>query len=79
MSIVISPDGNVENLTDTKLKTLQEAVGGYIEIIDIGNGEVLIVNEEGNMLGLPPNHVATKMLGKSIVGNVVLTNRSNLD
>ena len=42
--------------------TLEEAqafVGGYVECITWPNGDLLIVNEEGKLMGLPLNPEAT--------------------
>lgn len=43
------------------LKEMQEIVGGYIEIIHLGNDKLMVVNEEGKLEGLPWNDEATKM------------------
>lgn len=37
------------------LKTLQELVGGYIEVLNIDDGIDLVCNEEGKIIGLPLN------------------------
>ena len=37
------------------LKTAQDFVGGMVECITFPNGDVLIVNEEGKLMGLPLN------------------------
>lgn len=58
-------------LPDQKLKTLQDAVGGYIQTIPIAFGNTMIVNEEGLLLKLPPNETASKFAGFPVVGNVV--------
>ena len=42
------------------LEELQKIVGGYIEIVADEFGKQLIANEEGNVLGLNINWVATK-------------------
>lgn len=39
------------------LPTLQKTVGGYIEMLRINKGLVLICNEEGKLYGLPRNRV----------------------
>lgn len=44
------------------LDELQEAVGGYIEIVGARVGDVplvMVLNEEGKLAGLPVNHMAT--------------------
>ena len=43
------------------LKEAQAFVGGYVECIGWPNGDLLIVNEEGKLLGLPVNEEATKL------------------
>jgi len=46
-------------LIENSLKELQKIVGGYIEIVGpeiINDKEIVIIcNEEGKLLGLPPN------------------------
>ena len=46
-------------IDDVKLEpTLKEAqayVGGYVEGISMPNGDYLIINEEGKLIGLPFN------------------------
>ena len=58
------------------LKALQEAVGGYIETTPTClSGLVMVVNEEGKLMGLPFNNTATDLargLYESIVGNAVI-------
>ena len=39
----------------TKLESLQEAVGGLIEIIDIEDDVCILFNEEGKLIGLTGN------------------------
>ena len=43
------------------LKTAQDFVGGYVEGITFPNGDYLIVNEEGKLMGLPLNPEATAL------------------
>lgn len=37
------------------LENLQKTVGGYIEVVWLASDLILIVNEEGKLLGLPDN------------------------
>ena len=68
-----------------ELKAMQDIVGGYIETVpaalaagwshEQGVGLTLIINEEGKLLGLPLNPLATDMAGicnDVIVGNAIL-------
>jgi len=61
------------------LRELQEIVGGYIQPIYLGNGEVMIVNEEGLMIGLPHNQVASRIAGQRIVGVAVVMDEKDFD
>ena len=38
-----------------ELASLQELVGGYIEVVRLTDGFILICNEEGKLWGLEPN------------------------
>lgn len=53
------------------LERLQDIVGGYIERIAAG-GTDMIVNEEGLLLGLRLNLLASAFAEQTIVGNAVL-------
>tara|TARA_R110000824_G_scaffold384020_1_gene577827 strand:- start:875 stop:1102 length:228 start_codon:yes stop_codon:yes gene_type:complete len=53
------------------LEEAQKAVGGYVEIITLREGQLLF-DEEGLLKGLPHNHEASKMAGQLIVGNALL-------
>ena len=50
-------------ITDQKdepnLKEAQKFVGGYVEGITFPNGDYLIINEEGKLMNLPLNEIAT--------------------
>jgi len=48
-----------KNGTDFQLDELQDFVEGYIEIIQLANDEIMVINEEGKLLGLPLNLMAT--------------------
>ena len=43
------------------LKSAQDFVGGYVEGITFPNGDYLIINEEGKLMGLPLNPEATTL------------------
>ena len=52
----------IENPKDEPtLESAQEFVGGYVEGISFPNGDYLIVNEEGKLMGLELNEPATKL------------------
>ena len=61
--------------TEPSLRTLQELVGGYIEVVTVKLICDGIVNEEGKLRGLPPNPLATELYENrwdSIVGTMVI-------
>ena len=71
--VVIKEPGKgarVEPLFDNSLESFQNAVGGFIECVDLSPDTVLICNEEGKLMDLPYNFT----LGgwDSIVGTVVV-------
>tara|TARA_Y100000114_G_scaffold125940_1_gene122192 strand:- start:1433 stop:1678 length:246 start_codon:yes stop_codon:yes gene_type:complete len=69
---ILKTDGSTEKIqctTDERLKTLQDAVGGYIEIVSgvCPPDYLCIVNEDGQRLQLEPNPYLP-----NIVGNIAL-------
>ena len=70
----------IEIVPNTGLACLQEAVGGLIEAVRLGNDAIMYINEEGLLHDLPHNDVATEMyhqfypaiLRPTIVGNVII-------
>ena len=67
-----------KNGTTFELEEMQEIVGGYIEVIRLNDGRIIIVNEEGLLQGLPVNIEATNILRRDhsttqyIVGNAIV-------
>ncbi len=54
------------------LEAMQELVGGYIEVLPVGEGFLdFVVNEEGRLLGMEPNIVTPQ--GFALVGPVIMT------
>mgnify|MGYP001238337962 FL=1 len=52
----------IDNVKDEPtLASAQKFVGGYVEGISFPNGDYLIVNEEGKLMGLEVNEPATKL------------------
>jgi len=52
----------IEDVKDEPtLKSAQEFVGGMVEGISFPNGDYLIVNEEGKLMGLPLNPEGTAL------------------
>jgi len=78
MALLVKPGCDVEVFeippsSDTSLKTLQDAVGGLIQIVPCGahidgpaGGDFvgMICNEEGKINGMPLNKEATAIYGR---------------
>lgn len=67
-----------KNGTDYSLEELQEIVGGHIEILSLNDEEIMVLNEEGKILGLDLNDNATAIISEAgywddfIVGDVLV-------
>ena len=66
-----------KNGTDFTLEELQKAVGGFIEIIKISSTQIMVLNEEGKLRGLPVNYNASLIFAMAgihevAVGDVVV-------
>ena len=75
---------NPKNGTDFSLDELQGFVHGNIQIVHLGRGEIMVINEEGKLMNLPLNKEATfiaKFKGAisakdAIVGNALICHKS---
>ncbi len=61
-----------------ELNVLQQIVGGYIETVRISDKGILIMNEEGKLLGLEPNFYLGA-IGDTIVGPVLVVGEDGED
>ena len=66
---------NVKDEPD--LKAAQDFVGGYVEGIPFPNGDYLIINEEGKLMGLPINEQATKLWKETFDNDNFITGRND--
>jgi hypothetical protein len=77
---IIHSDGTVwpvspKNGKDFKLEEMQKIVGGIIQIVHAQDGRIIVLHEEGKLIGLPPNVIATHLFGNPndiIVGDVLV-------
>ena len=60
------------------LKGAQDFVGGYVECITFPNGDLLIVNEEGKLKGLPLNPEATLLWKMTFDNDNYVTGRKDI-
>ena len=82
--IVFHADGGQDgvvypkNGTDFQWEELKDIVGGYIEILQLCDGWIMVLNEDGKPMGLPINNKATYIFRNNyatsdfIVGNVLI-------
>lgn len=76
MAILITTDGEVvDNYDASDLGKKQNAVGGYIEYVRTRLGMTFIVNEEGMLLGLKPNMLASNLAEMLLLGNVLIVSQ----
>ena len=68
-------------ITDQKdepdLKAAQKFVGGMVECITFPNGDLLLINEEGKLIGLPLNSEATMMWRATFDNDNYITGRKD--
>jgi hypothetical protein len=69
--VVIEPGLSAEiKEVNHDLKSLQALVGGYIEHVHYKGDLGFLINEEGKLIGLPPNRIS--YYGDVLVGTVVI-------
>ena len=78
----LSTDANEFVIIDDKkneptLKAAQDFVGGYVEGITFPNGDYLIINEEGKLMGLPVNEKASKLWKDTFDNDNYVTGRND--
>lgn len=76
---IVKTDGTVEeynpeNGEEFTLEELQRAVGGYIEVVPFWGdpNSVMLANEEGLLIGLPINDKSMELVGKPLVGDLLV-------
>lgn len=70
-----------KNGTDFSLEELNTIVDGYIQVVWLKDGRIMVINEEGKIHRLPVNVKATFIvngegIADTIVGNVLVCNQS---
>lgn len=68
-----------ENGKDFKLPELQAAVGGLIELVHLPDGRIMVVNDEGVILRMEVNTIASVIARQVICGNVLLIEASEIE
>lgn len=79
-SILIKEDGTEEKVRPEgeswTLKELQDAVDGYIELLYLSDGRIMVMDEEGYFDNKKINAKASEIAGQRIVGPVLITDNS---
>ena len=68
----------IENKKDEpNYKKVSEFVGGMVECITFPNGDLLLINEEGKLIGLPLNPEATALWRATFDNDNFVTGRKD--
>lgn len=75
-SLLISPDGQHRQIdlpSEGSYEILRDTIGGLLDTVSTDNGSVIgYLHDEGLLIGLPVNTVASLLFSRPLVGNVVL-------
>ena len=73
-SLVLHVDGTITDLLldngPDDLRKMNQAVGGYIEMVSLNADLIFYCNEEGSLMNLPNNLMATELLRRFGLGYV---------
>lgn len=61
------------------LTEIQGFVGGYFELVHLGGGRIMAINEEAHIHGHPYNGKASRLAGQQILGDVLVCNDGDID
>ena len=62
---------------EPKYKEVSKFVGGMVECITFPNGDLLLINEEGKLIGLEVNEPATKLWRDTFDNDNFITGRKD--
>ena len=77
MAVVIHVDGTQETVVPATppafaLEELHALVGGWIEVVYLPDGRLMVIDEEGKLKGYPRNEQATRFAaGRLFVGDYI--------
>lgn len=78
-ALLIKTDGTTERLTlnsESNYELIRDSVGGLLD--SVANDEIVCyVHDEGLLIGLPVNVIASSLFSRPLVGDVVLVGRLN--
>ena len=58
-------------------KAVSKFVGGMVEVVQLPNGDLLLLNEEGKLMGLPLNEKASKLWKETFDNDNYITGRND--
>ena len=78
----LSTDANEFVIIDDKknepqYKAVSDFVGGMVEAVHFPNGDLLLLNEEGKLMGLPLNEKASKLWSETFDNDNYITGRKD--
>ena len=78
----LSIDANEFLIIDNKknepqYKAVSDFVGGMVEVVQFPNGDLLLLNEEGKLMGLPVNEKASKLWKDTFDNDNYVTGRKD--
>ena len=62
---------------EPKYPEVKEFVGGMVEAVHFPNGDLLLLNEEGKLMGLPLNEKASKLWSETFDNDNYITGRKD--
>ena len=79
----LSTDANEFVIIDDKknepqYKAVSDFVGGMVEVVQFPNGDLLLLNEEGKLMGLPLNPEATLLWKMTFDNDNYVTGRKDV-
>ena len=79
MTIITTEFKVIEDKNDEPtLEDAQAFVEGWVEPVWLSNGDLLLINEEGVMRGLPVNEIASVIARQPILGNAMVIKKDAL-
>ena len=77
-AILVNPNGSAAHVEIDGLKDMQSMVGGLIEFVSNPEDDFeVIVNEEGLLINLELNTLASILSGRRLVGPAILVGRTD--
>ena len=67
----------VDKKDEPDYKAVSKFVGGMVEAITFPNGDLLLLNEEGKLMGLPVNEKASKLWKQTFDNDNYITGRND--